>query len=326
MTKVRRFSWFVCLGSAVSGAGERKRRLSNESEGEGECTLHPPGLSSSLGMLARKEVGWHFEAKALQSFLWGSRAFCSFFLTFSCPILLPHTCLLTSWASHSARVMCQYLSLLNPANTWEIFPECLHWKVSSKPYFFQFSLSFNENKAIPLTLCDALFYTDYTEILGYEVITVYNPLKLHYESSCSNKYLAVTYANALSPESSWAQRVPFAEHVKVCAETACFFFFVWVYPKRSLSSKKSIMLLYLDIAIVFLTGFLGCANTNSNQRSYWSRKINLDQLLPEISSYLKSVGCHAVRVICLICDAQQQLLLHLKNKKMTILCSFLQYF
>lgn len=169
-------------------------------------------------------------------------------------------------------------------------------------------LSFNENKAIPPTLWDALFYTDYTEILSYEVITVYNPLKLHYESSCSNKYLAVTYANALSQESSQAQRVPFAEHVKVCAETACFFF-VWVYPKRNLPSKKSIMLLYLDIDIVFLTGFLGCANTNSNQRSYWSRKINFDQLLPEIPSYSKSVGCHAVRVICLICDAQQQLLL-----------------
>lgn len=96
--------------------------------------------------------------------------------------------------------------------------------MASKLYFFQCSLSSNENKAIPLTLCGALFYTDYAEILSYEVITVDNPLNFHYESSCSNKYLTVTYANALSGESSRAQRVPFAEHFKVCAETACFFF------------------------------------------------------------------------------------------------------
>ncbi|KAJ7406733.1 hypothetical protein WISP_131872 [Willisornis vidua] len=60
--------------------------------------------------------------------------------------------------------------------------------------------------------------TDYIEILSYEVITVYNPLKLNYESSCSNKYLVVMYANALSHESSWAQRVPFAEHFKVALQ------------------------------------------------------------------------------------------------------------
>lgn len=93
-------------------------------------------------------------------------------------------------------------------------------------------------------------------------------------------------------------------------------FFVWVYPKRNLPSKKSIMLLYLaiDIDVVFLIGFLGCANTNSNQRTYWSRKINFDQGLPEIPNYSKYVGYHVSHVICLICDAQQQLLLHLKNK------------
>lgn len=68
-----------------------------------------------------------------------------------------------------------------------------------------------------------LFYTDYAESLTYEVITVYNPLKLHYVSSCSNKYLTVMYANALSHESSRAQRVPFVEHFKVCAEIARFF-------------------------------------------------------------------------------------------------------
>jgi len=66
-----------------------------------------------------------------------------------------------------------------------------------------------------------LFYPDYIEILIYELITVYNPLN-YYESSCTNKYLAVRYANALSPESSRAQRVPFAEHCKVRAEIARF--------------------------------------------------------------------------------------------------------
>lgn len=55
-------------------------------------------------------------------------------------------------------------------------------------------------------------------------------------------------------------------------------FLVWVYPKKSLPSKKSIKLLYLDTDkdTMLLTGFLDCANTNSNRRSYWSRKINFD--------------------------------------------------
>lgn len=77
-----------------------------------------------------------------------------------------------------------------------------------------------------------LSYTDYAETLTYEVITVYNPLELRYESSCTNKYLAATYANALSGESRQAQRVPFAEYFKVCAEIAAFFL-CQLIPRRA---------------------------------------------------------------------------------------------
>lgn len=91
-----------------------------------------------------------------------------------------------------------------------------------KPYFFNVLCLLMETRPILCCYVMLLFYTDYTEILTSTIITVYNPLKLHYEFSCSNKYLTVTYANALSQESSRAQTVPFAEHFTLCAEIACF--------------------------------------------------------------------------------------------------------
>lgn len=150
-----------------------------------------------------------------------------------------------------------------------------------------------------------LFETDYTEIFTYEVITVYNPLKLHYESSCSSKYLVATYANALSHESSQAQRVPFAEHLQVCAEIACFFLCELI-PKGACPPRDQWCFCICPGVFV---GLLSCTNTNPNQKSYWSRKINFDQLLPEIPRYSECVGYHAVCAICLVCDDQQQCVL-----------------
>lgn len=105
-------------------------------------------------------------------------------------------------------------------------------------------------------------------------------------------------------------------------------FLVWVYPKKSLPSKKSIKLLYLDTDqdTMLLTGFLDCANTNSNRRSYWSRKVNFDYVLPEIPSYSKSVGCS-----CCTCDlphlwCSAAAAFAFQKQKITVLCILLQYF
>lgn len=205
--------------------------MNGKSEGEGESPLHPQGCPSPLGCLPGRRWDYTLTQKHSRAYFGEAKLFTASFWHFPVPSC-SHTC--ACWL-HEPLTQQEWCA--STFNSWILL---IHERFSLNAFtgrgqahcISSNAPCLNENIAIALTFGDALFYTDYTEILSYEVTTVYNPLKPHYESFCGNKYLAVTSADALSHTSNQAQRVAFAEHFKACAEIACFFFCV------SLSQKE----------------------------------------------------------------------------------------